>query len=313
MKRLALLLTLMGLISAGVVVACVGSDNAGPAPEAEDAATTSDGSAQPDGGGAVPDGGVKDSGASDAPADADADADAGAPTFCQGKPKPVGVTDYLCADFDKGAVDAGFTSTFLTAMGTLESTSLVAASAPNALLANMNSLDSAIQQRGGALEWTSTGATQIQTVSITVKINPEVAVGAYAPSPGTIELVGVEIPSVANISLRYQDAKSVNGDLPANYVGYYLHNELYAGAVGHLPISPAFTNAVWTTMKLDLNFTTNKGTLTQNGIVVLNNVNVATQATSSITFDVGHRRRSGTVARPAAHRFDDVIVEVTRQ
>jgi hypothetical protein len=308
MKRSALVVVLAAVVSVGILAACVGDDPATSSPETADGATTGDTGVQPDASSPAADGG--DAGASDGP---QGDADAGVPTFCQAKPKPVGVDDYLCADFDNGPLDAGFTGTFLTAMGTLESTSAAAASAPNALLANMSPSDMALQQRGGALEWTTTGAAQIKTVSITVKINPDLAPGAYAPSAGTIELVGLEIPSVANISLRYQDAKAVNGDLPANYVGYYLHNELYAGAVGHHVIAPAFANAVWTTMKLDLNFTTNKGTLSQNGVVILNNVSVATQPASNLTFDVGYRRRNGTVARPAPHRFDDVIVEVTRQ
>lgn len=312
MKRLSLLFALAAVVSLGILAACVGDDAVPVPPGTTDGATMGgDSGGGPDGGGPGTDGAVGDSGASDAPSDADADA--GPLTFCQGKPKPVGVDDYLCADFDKGPLDAGFTGVFLTAMGTLESTSVVAASAPNALLANMNSSDTAIQQRGGALEWTVTGAAQIKTVSINVKINPSLDTSAYAPSAGTIELVGIEMPGVANVSVRYQDSKAVNGDLPANYVGYYLHNELYAGAVGHLPISPAFANGVWTTLKLDLNFTNNKGTLSQNGVVILNNVNVATQPSSNITFDVGYRRRSGTVARPTAHRFDDVMVEVTRQ
>jgi hypothetical protein len=297
MKRFPLLTALAAVVSLGIVAACIGSDGDESTRGTADAGT--------------PDGGRLGDPPADAPVDTDADA--AEPTFCDGNPKPVGIDDYLCADFDRGSINAGFTSTFFTSGGTLEPTSVVAASAPNALLANMSASDTAIQQRGGALEWLVTGTKQIKTVSITVKINPNVDGTVFAPSPGSIELVGIEIPSVANISLRYQDGAATNGDLPSNYKGYYLHNQLYAGAVGHLPISPAFASAQWTTMKLDLNFSTNKGTLSQNGSVVLNNVSVATQPTSNFTFDVGYRRRSGTVARPTAHRFDDVIVAVTRQ
>lgn len=301
-------LGIVGVLGLGIVAACVGDDPVPVAAPSDGAAPANDANG----------GGPNDSSvgpgtdAADGGGGGDA-ADAHVATFCEGKPKPVGVSDYLCADFDVGPLDAGFSDVFLTAGGTLALATDVAASPPRSLLAATSPSEAAIQDRGGALEWTVTGAANVKTVSITAKINPNVDPTAFAPSPGTIELVGFEIAGVSTVSLRYQDRVVTNGDLPANYVGYYLHNQLYAGGVAHKPIAPALPSAVWTTVKLDVNFTANTATLSQNGVAILTNVVSAAQPTSSLKFTLGSKRRGGTVARPAPHRFDDVMIEVTRQ
>src|SRR5690606_33678946 len=80
-------------------------------------------------------------------------------------------------------------------------------------------------QRGGWLSWTAAGANNIKSVTVDVKVNPDVDKNAYPPQSGYVELAGIDF-TAGNVSVRYTDGRFVNDGA---YEGYYLYG-LYNGA-----------------------------------------------------------------------------------
>lgn len=287
-----------------VIAACVGDDPPSSIAATNDGSTDDRTSPPPPPPPPAPPG---DDGGSDAPADHHV------PTFCDGKSKPVGVSDFFCADWDEGSVNPGFTNLFQTDGGVLKLVDVFKSSPQSVLAASPTSADAAAFPRGSALEWTMAGATNVQSVTITVEMNPTSVGGVFAPGTGYTELVGFDFEGSGHISVRYTNGGNIAQTGGTNYVGYFLHSDYMGMVQADYKITPALTADTWTTVQLLVSFATSKATVKQNGIDVVGvqNVSVPTGSTTSITARVGDKA-TGALSRPTGHRYDNLQVEIVR-
>jgi hypothetical protein len=289
------------LLGPGLVTfafACVGDDPA-LTPVAADGGPGEDGALVVDGG-------------ADALSPTDSANGPDASTFCTTKVKSAGVADFLCADFDEGAIDKGWSLLSRTDSGVLDLTTAIFASPPKGLSAEAQTNDPST--RGGWLTWTAGGANKIKNVTIDVKINPNVDANGSPPQTGYVELAAVGFQD-GNVSIRYTDGRGING---VAYTGYYLYG-LYNGGGSieqHMPLPSAPTRNAWTTLRLFVTFPTTGGngiaSVMYNGVKIGSDLVVPTQIATSIDVSVG-AKAVGVMSRSTPHRFDDVIVEVVRE
>jgi hypothetical protein len=238
--------------------------------------------------------------------------EAGPQTFCMTQMKPLSATDFLCADFDQGPVQAAFDSirefTPLDA-GTpsLSLTTMEFVSSPNSLL-TIPPGSTAFGNRGATLVWDRPGAKAVSQIDLAFSLNRGPRGGVVAPAAGKVVVAKIGDPE-SSAAFAYADGAMI--EMTANYTGFFL-DEVYAGAGGAIRDTkkvPTPPNG-WTRISMKY---ASDGTLvlSYNDIEQYRGKAIAYSGTSA-RGEVG-AYGAGPTAFPHNYRIDNVVVSVARK
>ncbi len=268
-------------------------------PGAADAASQVDSASPPVDGAAPP-----VDGAVDSPTDPDAGPK---PTRCDGVVPPVGVNagDFLCADFDSPMLGKAWDSVFRSDGGTIEKTSDVAVSQPNAMTTTARGSFSE-----GTMLWKKGGPQAFSQATAAFHINPSILGGVVPAADGLLELMRI---STSNASVTFGFSRGSNDFGGAPYYGYFVNVSAFGGAaaIKRFTISTVQLDAnVWTAVKLIWEAATG------NVVVLYNNNKIFSETGFSsldtvVSFRLG-AFAAGDVGIMPAHRFDDVELSIRR-
>jgi len=292
-----------GLSAIGIFVACTGDDPATTTTPI-DSGTQGDSNAPPP---PPPPPGPPPA---PPPGDGGADADA---RYCNTRVAPPGSDHFFCADFDGTDAGEGWTATERDDGGTLATTTAVATSPPNGLVAHAQQGN--LVFGGGAFTWTTPpGAKNVAQIVLHADVNPAALGGVVPNYSGHVKLLEVSTPDAA---VRLVYTRGGNLGLPAsmtNYTGYYVQASTSGGAaalseyaaptiLSQLPVN------TWRTITLTY-LTSGTAKIDINGVTVFTQAVYGTTQTtaSAIIGEVA----AGQVTMPQPMRYDNVDVVVTR-
>lgn len=238
--------------------------------------------------------------------------DAALPTFCETQQAPIGVTDFVCADFDGPTLAPGFTTVFPSPSDAGPPPALSVSteeyvSSPHSLLTLPPPGDAA-GNRGSVLELVRAGATRPTEMQLVFSLNRSVRSGVVPPKTGRVYLAQMGTPETT-LRLAYADGAAVG--TVVNYTGYFLDVIDTGGAARRmaLPIQTSPSDGVWT--RIALRYSEDGAVeVRYNDVEVLQSTAYPYSGTS-VTLRIG-AYANGATANPHRYRMDNVVFGVKR-